>query len=98
LQVKFSVFWAYIRSVGIWVSIAILIFYILNTTASVGANFWLSEWSNDAGLNGTIDRSQRDLRLGVYGALGLAQGELVVLIAITGHAKERGDSAGCRVG
>jgi len=44
----------------------------------VSANFWLSEWSNDAD-NATVSMAQRDMRLGVYGALGLAQGPWMFL-------------------
>lgn len=41
----------------------------------MAANFWLSEWADDPpGINGTVDTAQRDLRLGVYGALGILQG------------------------
>jgi len=60
-------------AIGPVVSICIVIFYIMNYTCSVSANFWLSAWSNDAD-NATVSMEQRDMRLGVYGALGLAQG------------------------
>lgn len=46
---------------------------------SVYSNFWLSDWSNDnvTVINGTVDTAQRDLRLGVYGALGFIQGIII---------------------
>ena len=70
---KLSVFMAYMRAMGIPIALLIAFLSILNYTASVGANLWLSDWSNDVPVNGTVDPKQRDLRLGVYGALGLAQ-------------------------
>ena len=68
---------AYMRSVGLLLSVAIMFLYTINNAAGVYANFWLSEWSNDADMNMTAAEmsSQRTLRLGVYGALGLAQGK-----------------------
>jgi len=73
LQVKPKIFLAYMNAVGPVVSVCIILFYIMNHSCSVGANFWLSAWSNDAD-NATVSMEQRDMRLGVYGALGLAQG------------------------
>ncbi len=44
-------------------------------SSEVASNIWLSEWTNDpVSSNGTQDITLRDLRLGVYGALGGAQG------------------------
>ena len=72
---KVSVFLAYMRSVGLPIAIAIIFLYLLNNVAAIGANLWLSDWSDDIAMNGTQDAAQRDMRLGVYGALGLAQGK-----------------------
>ncbi|KAK3704049.1 hypothetical protein RRG08_049006 [Elysia crispata] len=81
-RVKMAVFMAYIRAVGPTLSVVIMIFYVLYNGTSIYANIWLSEWSNDArDPNITSDTSQRDLRLGVYGALGLAQGVTVMACA-----------------
>ena len=83
LQVKLSVFFAYLKSIGVLLSMVIILFYVLYNVASVYSNIWLSEWSNDLpirvnGTNGTViemvDTDKRDLRLGVYGALGFLQG------------------------
>ena len=62
-------------------SICIILFYIANHSCSVAANFWLSAWSNDA-ANATVSLEQRDMRLGVYGALGLAQGSVMLSVDI----------------
>ena len=56
------------------VCVAIFLLYTLHNAADLAANFWLSAWSNDKPVNGTVDVKLRDLRLGVFGALGLAQG------------------------
>jgi len=69
----------YMKAVGPIVSICIVLFYIANHSCLVAANFWLSEWSNDAD-NATVSMTQRDMRLGVYGALGLAQGSVFLFV------------------
>jgi len=76
-----KVFLMYLKSIGVLVSIAIVILYILNNIASVYSNIWLSQWSNDKPVNGTVDVKQRDMRLGVYGALGFSQGLFILLAA-----------------
>ena len=48
-----------------------VIFYALFQTFTVGANLWLSVWSEDQEAG--TDPSKRNLYLGVYGALGLLQ-------------------------
>lgn len=50
--------------------------YAANSVAYIGSNLWLSAWTSDSKTyNGTnYPASQRDLRVGVYGALGVAQG------------------------
>lgn len=76
LQVKFSIYLKYLQSVGWW-SIAFVIFsYGLNSVAFIGSNLWLSAWTSDSqNFNSTnYPTSQRDMRIGVFGALGLAQG------------------------
>lgn len=66
------------KAVGPVVTVCIVVFYIMSHTCSVSANFWLSAWSNDAD-NATVFLAQRDMRLGVYTALGLAQGSFVII-------------------
>ncbi|CAH1794809.1 unnamed protein product, partial [Owenia fusiformis] len=82
-RVKLKVFAAYMRSVGMIISVLICLLYILNNVASIYSNIWLSDWSNDAARQTNVTSQEemnkhRDMRLGVYGALGFAQG-LVVL-------------------
>ena len=79
---KLSVLVTYIRSIGVFICFVIFLLYLLTTCTTIGANFWLSDWADDAlerkRDNSTEsieqDRNQRDLRLGVYGAFGFAQG------------------------
>ncbi|CAH1274295.1 ABCC1 [Branchiostoma lanceolatum] len=82
-RVKTSVFVEYLKSVGITLSVVICLLYCAQNAASIYSNIWLSEWSNDQPINGTQDAGLRDLRLGVYGALGIAQGVAVVLTAFS---------------
>ena len=78
-------FLAYMRSVGLPIAIAIIFLYLLNNVAAIGANLWLSDWSDDVTrYNGTQDAAQRDMRLGVYGALGLAQGKTLLYSSFFG--------------
>lgn len=61
------------KAVGPLVSLFICFLYGCQNAASVGANVWLSDWTNDRVVNGTQDKVH--MRVGVYAALGLLQGE-----------------------
>ncbi|KAG8549737.1 hypothetical protein GDO81_019822 [Engystomops pustulosus] len=80
-KVKFSLYVKYLRAIGWSYSIWILAAYVLQNAAFVGQNIWLSEWTSDAVtyFNETYPASQRDMRLGVFGAMGVAQGIFVFL-------------------
>ncbi|XP_058399729.1 ATP-binding cassette sub-family C member 2 [Diceros bicornis minor] len=83
-KVKFSIYLKYLGAIG-WFSIVFIILaYIMNSAAFVGSNLWLSAWTSDSiTFNAThYPASQRDMRLGVYGALGLAQGAFVLIANI----------------
>lgn len=76
LQVKFSIYLKYLQSVG-WCSIAFVILgFALYAVSSVGSNLWLSVWTSDSQhFNGSnYPASQKDMRIGVFAALGMAQG------------------------
>lgn len=51
-------------------------FYFIQNVAIIGQNLWLSDWTEDSVeyFNTTYPAHIRDTRLGVFGALGLAQG------------------------
>uniref|UniRef100_A0A8C1NE13 ATP-binding cassette, sub-family C (CFTR/MRP), member 3 n=1 Tax=Cyprinus carpio TaxID=7962 RepID=A0A8C1NE13_CYPCA len=81
LQVKLKVYWEYAKAVGPLLSLFICFLYGCQSATSIGANFWLSEWTNDALQNGTQHRAST--RVGVYAALGLSQGVLVMFSSFT---------------
>uniref|UniRef100_A0A8C9V5L4 Canalicular multispecific organic anion transporter 1-like n=1 Tax=Scleropages formosus TaxID=113540 RepID=A0A8C9V5L4_SCLFO len=78
-QVKFSVYMQYLRSVGWGYFISIFLAYFIQNVAFIGQNLWLSDWTNDSikYFNTTYPPSVQDMRVGVFGGLGLAQGLLM---------------------
>uniref|UniRef100_A0A3B3ZRN1 Uncharacterized protein n=1 Tax=Periophthalmus magnuspinnatus TaxID=409849 RepID=A0A3B3ZRN1_9GOBI len=74
-----SVFYA--KAVGLVLSVTICLLYGCQSTAAIGANIWLSDWTNDA--NGNYTRERVQMRVGVYAALGIAQGILVMISSLT---------------
>uniref|UniRef100_A0A8C1Z4H9 Uncharacterized protein n=1 Tax=Cyprinus carpio TaxID=7962 RepID=A0A8C1Z4H9_CYPCA len=79
LKVKFSVYLQYLRSMG-WCFVTwSFLFYFIQNVAVIGQNLWLSDWTEDSVkyFNTTYPTHIRDMRIGVFGALGLAQGFLV---------------------
>uniref|UniRef100_A0A663MAA0 ATP binding cassette subfamily C member 2 n=1 Tax=Athene cunicularia TaxID=194338 RepID=A0A663MAA0_ATHCN len=73
--VKFSMYLRYLHAVGLCYSFWVAMGYVGQYAAFVGTNLWLSAWTDDAEryLNQTYPVEQRDLRIGVFGALGLLQ-------------------------
>ncbi|XP_056096294.1 ATP-binding cassette sub-family C member 3 [Rhinichthys klamathensis goyatoka] len=80
-RVKLKVYWEYMKAVGPLLSLFICFLYGCQSAAAIGANFWLSEWTNDAQLNRT--QARVEMRVGVYAALGLSQGVLVMFSSFT---------------
>ncbi|KAM9296382.1 ATP-binding cassette sub-family C member 3 [Gastrophryne carolinensis] len=80
-RVKLTVFWQYIKAVGIPVSLFICFLYGCQNASAIGANVWLSDWTSEPVINGTQKNTQ--MRLGVYAALGLLQGLLVMTSSFT---------------
>lgn len=78
-QVKLSVFWAYLKAIGVLLSFISLLLFLAHNLVSLFSNYWLSLWTDDPVVNGT--QPNRLMRLGVYGALGLSQG-----VAIFGYS------------
>ncbi|KAI7805399.1 canalicular multispecific organic anion transporter 1 isoform X1 [Triplophysa rosa] len=80
-KVKFSVFLQYLRAMGWGYTIWSFLIYFVQNVAFIGQNLWLSDWTNDAVeyLNTSYPSHVRDTRIGVFGALGIAQGFLVFL-------------------
>ncbi|XP_036445135.1 multidrug resistance-associated protein 1 isoform X3 [Colossoma macropomum] len=80
-RVKFSVFWEYMKAIGLFLSFISIILFFSHHVASLGSNYWLSLWTDDPVINGT--QPSRQMRLGVYGALGLSQGVAVFCYSIS---------------
>ncbi|XP_060921677.1 multidrug resistance-associated protein 1 isoform X1 [Labrus mixtus] len=74
-RVKLSVFWSYLRAIGVLLSFISLLLFLAHHLVSLFSNYWLSLWTDDPVVNGT--QPNRRMRLGVYGALGLSQGVAV---------------------
>ncbi|XP_069728809.1 ATP-binding cassette sub-family C member 3 [Phaenicophaeus curvirostris] len=79
--VKLSVFWQYMKAVGPAVSLVICFLYCCQNAAAIGANVWLSDWTNDPVVNGTQHNTA--MRIGVYAALGFLQGLIVLISSFT---------------
>jgi len=79
-QVSFSVYWLYVKSMGVVLSCCMLLFFILFKVANVYSSVWLSRWTSDplltnASLTNTSQFANRqNLFLGIYAALGGIQG------------------------
>ncbi|KAK6487243.1 canalicular multispecific organic anion transporter 1 [Huso huso] len=80
-QVKLSVYKKYMHALGWGYSSVIVLAYLLQNVAFIGQNLWLSAWTNDAVayMNETYPASLRDMRVGVFGVLGMTQGVLVFI-------------------
>ncbi|NWT45609.1 MRP3 protein, partial [Chroicocephalus maculipennis] len=81
LQVKLTVFWQYVKAVGPVISLVICFLYCCQNAAAIGANVWLSDWTNEPVINGTQHNTA--MRIGVYAALGLLQGLIVLISSFT---------------
>ncbi|KAG7167512.1 Multidrug resistance-associated protein 1-like 3, partial [Homarus americanus] len=73
-----KVYGYYIRAIGIASSCLTVMFYVLSQSCTVGSNMWLTKWSNEELVNGTMDPSVTDMYLGVYGAFGVGQALFVL--------------------
>ncbi|XP_003198194.2 multidrug resistance-associated protein 1 isoform X1 [Danio rerio] len=71
-RVKLEMYVEYFRTIGLAFIIPIIFLYAFQQVASLAYNYWLSLWADDPVINGT--QVNTDLKLGVYGALGFAQG------------------------
>uniref|UniRef100_A0A8C0F0Q6 MRP3 protein n=1 Tax=Bubo bubo TaxID=30461 RepID=A0A8C0F0Q6_BUBBB len=81
LQVKLTVFWQYMKAVSPIISLVICFLYCCQNAAAIGANVWLSDWTNEPVINGTQHNTA--MRIGVYAALGLLQGLIVLICSFT---------------
>uniref|UniRef100_A0A8C2GUF2 ABC-type glutathione-S-conjugate transporter n=1 Tax=Cyprinus carpio TaxID=7962 RepID=A0A8C2GUF2_CYPCA len=72
-QVKLEMYIEYFRTIGLPLIVSIVFLYAFQQAASLSYNYWLSLWADQPVINGT--QLNVDLKLGVYGALGFAQGQ-----------------------
>ncbi|EDO36474.1 predicted protein [Nematostella vectensis] len=77
-SVKWVVFWAYAKSIGVFIASIVILFMILSEGALVGSRIWLAAWSAD---NDTSDAT-RDMYLGGYAAFGFFQAFFVLVSSI----------------
>nr|ABS83557.1 ABCC/MRP-like protein [Mytilus californianus] len=73
VSVKLSVIMTYARAVGFKVALVILAINMVHEVAEMYLDVWLSKWTQDH-TNGTVNETQRNMRLGIYGAIGLFRG------------------------
>uniref|UniRef100_A0A669ERU9 Canalicular multispecific organic anion transporter 1 n=1 Tax=Oreochromis niloticus TaxID=8128 RepID=A0A669ERU9_ORENI len=80
-QVKLAVFLQYLRAMGWGYSAMVFLIYFIQNVALIGQNLWLSDWTSDSVeyYNMTYPSWKRDTRVGVFGALGVAQALFVFL-------------------
>ncbi|KTF95018.1 hypothetical protein cypCar_00022159, partial [Cyprinus carpio] len=71
-RVKLEMYVDYFRTIGLAFIIPIIFLYAFQQAASLAYNYWLSLWADDPVVNGT--QVDTGLKLGVFGALGFAQG------------------------
>uniref|UniRef100_A0AAZ3RUT3 ABC-type glutathione-S-conjugate transporter n=1 Tax=Oncorhynchus tshawytscha TaxID=74940 RepID=A0AAZ3RUT3_ONCTS len=71
-RVSSTMYVEYFRTIGLALIIPIVFLYAFQQAASLAYNYWLSVWADDPIINGT--QIDTDLKLGVFGALGFAQG------------------------
>uniref|UniRef100_W5MJY3 ABC-type glutathione-S-conjugate transporter n=1 Tax=Lepisosteus oculatus TaxID=7918 RepID=W5MJY3_LEPOC len=71
-RVKLEMYMEYFKTIGLALILPIIFLYAFQQAASLTYNYWLSMWADDPIVNGT--QLDTDLKLGVYGVLGFAQG------------------------
>ena len=72
--VKWDVYKDYFNALGFWSCVWIIVTSITYSAFNVGSSIWLSKWAADGSDNRTAnDSGLRDLRIGVYSALGTGE-------------------------
>uniref|UniRef100_A0A8C9T1I6 ABC-type glutathione-S-conjugate transporter n=1 Tax=Scleropages formosus TaxID=113540 RepID=A0A8C9T1I6_SCLFO len=72
-RVKLEMYMEYFKTIGLALILPIIFLYAFQQAASLAYNYWLSMWADDPIVNGT--QIDTDMKLGIYGALGFAQGQ-----------------------
>ncbi|XP_059903407.1 multidrug resistance-associated protein 1-like [Gadus macrocephalus] len=71
-RVRLDMYMEYFKTIGVALVVPIVLMYAFQQGASLTYNYWLSLWADGPVVNGT--QQGTDLKLAVFGALGLAQG------------------------
>ena len=66
--------WNYIKAGGLVYFNLTVWFHLIFTGAQIGTSLWLSEWTGDVPINGTIPMEQANMRVGGYGGFIVFQG------------------------
>ncbi|GFT87124.1 multidrug resistance-associated protein 1, partial [Nephila pilipes] len=89
-RVKASIFWIYFRYATVYLAFLFIFGFAFSKAFEIGSNVWLSKWSSDPPLpDGTQNKPLRNLRMGIYGLIGLGQslctlaGTVILAIAAT---------------
>lgn len=67
--------WTYIKAGTLKAFTVLVISHLMFVAAQVCSNIWLSSWTNEPVVNGTVDKNTVDYRLGIYGLTGIIQSE-----------------------
>ena len=81
-NVSFQVYVHYFRNLGMFVTLSIFLINLVYEGANVGKNYWLTVWTDDTKLGNSTEEYWRNVYIGVYIALGVAQSLSSVTIAI----------------
>ncbi len=80
LQIAGKVLWSYFKSFGAGIIITVLVACAFQLASDLGGNIWLAEWSQDEEritINESVDPNLANIRVGVYGGIGAAQGNIL---------------------
>uniref|UniRef100_A0A665TYM5 ABC-type glutathione-S-conjugate transporter n=1 Tax=Echeneis naucrates TaxID=173247 RepID=A0A665TYM5_ECHNA len=86
-RVRLEMYKKYFKTIGLAIIIPIVFLYAFQQGASLAYNYWLSMWADDPVVNGT--QIDTDLKLAVFGALGIAIFGTTVAISICGIIASR---------
>lgn len=66
--------WNYVKAGQLANFVLVVLFHLLYSLGTVGTNLWLSEWTNDEPINGTIPIDNAKIWFGGYGGFVVFQG------------------------
>ncbi|CAL1286915.1 unnamed protein product [Larinioides sclopetarius] len=82
-RVKIKIFWTYFRYATLHLTFLFMLGFAVYKCFEIGSSVWLSQWSSDAPLpDGSQDVPLRNMRMGIYGLLGLGQGISTLIATI----------------